>query len=52
MALLPAVFATLHFAYGLSFLVELLMFWNRWGDKSTAASNFYIPGEIENFDHA
>jgi glycosyltransferase involved in cell wall biosynthesis len=34
--LLPAVFATLHFAYGSGFLVGLLKFWNRWTeDKSS-----------------
>ena len=52
MALLPAVFATLHFAYGVGFLAGLVKFWNRWGDKSTAASNIHIPDKIENFDHA
>src|SRR5262249_38880027 len=28
---LPAVFATLHLAYGLGFLLGLVKFWNRWG---------------------
>jgi hypothetical protein len=30
LALLPAVFATLHFAYGFGFLAGLARFWNRW----------------------
>jgi glycosyltransferase involved in cell wall biosynthesis len=31
--LLPIVFANLHLSYGLGFLLGLLKFWNRWGDK-------------------
>lgn len=31
--LLPLVFAILHLAYGLGFLVGLIKFWNRWDDK-------------------
>lgn len=31
--LLPMVFAILHLSYGLGFLVGLIKFWNRWGDK-------------------
>lgn len=31
--LLPLVFACLHLSYGLGFLVGLLKFWNRWGDR-------------------
>lgn len=31
--LLPVVFAILHLSYGSGFLVGLLKFWNRWGDK-------------------
>ncbi len=31
--LLPIVFAILHLSYGLGFLVGLVKFWNRWGDK-------------------
>ena len=31
--LLPAVYAILHLSYGLGFLVGLVKFWNRWGDK-------------------
>ena len=30
---LPLAFATLHLSYGLGFLLGLLKFWNRWGDK-------------------
>ena len=33
--LLPLVFATLHFSYGLGVLVGLVRFWNRWGDSRT-----------------
>ena len=31
---LPLVFAILHLSYGLGFLVGLVKFWNRWGDKA------------------
>ena len=31
--LLPIVYAILHLSYGLGFVVGLLRFWNRWGDK-------------------
>jgi GT2 family glycosyltransferase len=31
--LLPLTFAILHLSYGLGFLVGLVKFWNRWGDK-------------------
>jgi succinoglycan biosynthesis protein ExoA len=31
--LLPLVFAILHLSYGSGFLVGLLKFWNRWGDR-------------------
>lgn len=33
LVLLPLVFTILHVSYGLGFLVGLLKFWNRWGDK-------------------
>lgn len=31
---LPLAFAVLHLGYGLGFLVGLVKFWNRWGDKT------------------
>ncbi len=31
--LLPIIFAILHLSYGLGFLIGLIKFWNRWGDK-------------------
>jgi glycosyltransferase involved in cell wall biosynthesis len=31
--LLPLVFSILHISYGLGFLIGLVKFWNRWGDK-------------------
>lgn len=31
--LLPLTFAILHVSYGLGFLVGLVRFWNRWGDR-------------------
>lgn len=34
MAGLPFIFAVLHLSYGSGFLVGLLFFWNRWGDRS------------------
>jgi hypothetical protein len=30
---LPIIFIILHLSYGLGFLVGLVKFWNRWGDK-------------------
>lgn len=41
--LLPVVFATLHLGYGTGFLVGLVRFWNRWGDKSTRVGSEVIP---------
>lgn len=38
MALLPLVFAVMHFAYGLGFLGGLVAFVHRWGDRQTRAS--------------
>lgn len=32
--LLPFTFTILHISYGLGFLLGLLKFWNRWGDKT------------------
>jgi hypothetical protein len=32
--LLPVAFATLHAAYGLGFLVGLVRFWSRWGERN------------------
>jgi hypothetical protein len=32
--LLPLPFAILHLSYGLGFLVGLVKFWNRWGDRT------------------
>jgi glycosyltransferase involved in cell wall biosynthesis len=37
--LLPIVFATLHLSYGTGFLVGLIRFWNRWGDKQTKSDS-------------
>lgn len=36
--LLPVVFAALHLSYGLGFLMGLIRFANRWGDKQTRYS--------------
>lgn len=33
-SLLPLTYAILHLSYGLGFLVGLIHFWNRWGDKT------------------
>jgi glycosyltransferase involved in cell wall biosynthesis len=32
-SLLPIAFAILHLSYGLGFLLGLIKFWNRWGDR-------------------
>ena len=34
LGLLPFIFAILHLSYGSGFLVGLVKFWNRWGDKT------------------
>jgi succinoglycan biosynthesis protein ExoA len=34
LGLLPFIFAILHLSYGAGFLVGLVKFWNRWGDKT------------------
>jgi succinoglycan biosynthesis protein ExoA len=36
--LITRAFAILHFSYGIGFLKGLVIFWNRWGDKSTRVS--------------
>jgi succinoglycan biosynthesis protein ExoA len=33
MTILPVVYAILHVSYGIGFLVGLMRFWNRWGDR-------------------
>jgi glycosyltransferase involved in cell wall biosynthesis len=38
--LLPLTFAILHLAYGFGFLVGLVKFWNRWGDRQTRAGSY------------
>jgi glycosyltransferase involved in cell wall biosynthesis len=38
--LLPVVFGILHLSYGLGFLVGLVKFWNRWGDKEGKVPKF------------
>ena len=35
--LFPVIFTILHLSYGLGFLVGLVKFWNRWGDKTGKA---------------
>jgi succinoglycan biosynthesis protein ExoA len=42
--LLPVVFSILHLSYGLGFLVGLVKFWNRWGDRAGKVPVW--PGEI------
>src|SRR2546426_1145677 len=39
LSLLPITFATLHVAYGLGFLLGLIKFWNRWGDRKNRLSH-------------
>jgi hypothetical protein len=38
--LLPLIFAVLHISYGAGFLLGLVKFWNRWGDKQGQTPNF------------
>lgn len=35
---LPIAFAIIHIAYGIGFLVGLIRFWNRWGDRESRGS--------------
>lgn len=37
---LPIIFSILHLSYGLGFLVGLLKFWHRWGDKTGRVPSF------------
>ena len=36
--LLPATFAILHLAYGFGFCFGLIVFWNRWGNRSSSST--------------
>ena len=42
---LTFVFFILHISYGLGFLVGLVKFWNRWGDKKGKTPAFSLPSE-------
>lgn len=42
---LPAVFATLHFAYGIGFMSGLVRFWNRWKIAGAQCGVGYEPAE-------
>lgn len=44
-ALLPITFLTMHFAYGLGFIVGLLKFWNRW-QLFSAAKTVPAAGDV------
>jgi succinoglycan biosynthesis protein ExoA len=44
-ALLPVTFLTMHFAYGLGFIVGLIKFWNRW-QFSPAAKTVRPAGDV------
>lgn len=37
--LIPMAFTIMHLAYGSGFLVGLLRFWNRWGDRTTRSTH-------------
>jgi succinoglycan biosynthesis protein ExoA len=41
--LLPITFVILHVAYGLGFLIGLVKFWNRWGDREHRSSYSMTP---------
>ena len=47
-ALLPVTFLTIHFSYGLSFLIGLVYFWNRWSDRAVRDSHFDREEFIKN----
>jgi glycosyltransferase involved in cell wall biosynthesis len=44
---LPLAYAILHLRYGLGFLVGLIKFWNRWGDKKGRVPEFKSLGVQE-----
>jgi glycosyltransferase involved in cell wall biosynthesis len=43
--LLPVTFVILHVAYGFGFLMGLVKFWNRWGDREHRSSYSMTPGQ-------
>jgi succinoglycan biosynthesis protein ExoA len=50
-ALLPAVYAVLHLSYGFGFLMGLVWFWNRWGDKVGKVPRFVLGREEQTTRH-
>jgi glycosyltransferase involved in cell wall biosynthesis len=48
--LLPAVFLILHMAYGFGFLLGLVRFWNRWGDREHQHSYSLTPSQTPMFN--
>jgi len=44
--LLPSVFAILHVSYGLGFLVGLVRFWKRWGDKVGSVPRLQTKSDV------
>ncbi|MDO9545353.1 MAG: glycosyltransferase family 2 protein [Pelolinea sp.] len=48
LALLPATFAILHLSYGLGFLIGLVKFAKRWGDKKGKVPNFHPTPNTDN----
>jgi len=47
--MLPVVYGILHISYGLGFLIGLLRFANRWGDKIGKVSQFNSPAPIKDY---
>ena len=45
--LLPVAFATLHFSYGIGFVLGMLKFWNRWGKRSNPTSGMAATTRLE-----
>jgi cellulose synthase/poly-beta-1,6-N-acetylglucosamine synthase-like glycosyltransferase len=41
--LLPVTFVILHVAYGFGFLIGMVKFWNRWGDRKHQSSYSMMP---------
>lgn len=40
----PGIFSIIHLSYGLGFLIGLIDFWDRWGDKDGQVPNFQLKG--------
>jgi len=47
--LLPPAFVIIHLAYGAGFLLGLLKFWKRWGDRSGQLNGIRLSADYADF---